>query len=105
MEIGWVRGHNGTEGNKKVDSEAKEATKGRTSMARNLPSFLTDETLPLSSSATKQASDVLLHRLWRSEWVASPRFSKLSLIDPSMPSYGFCKLTSKLSRAQASTLI
>ena len=34
-----------------------------------------------------------------------PRFSKLSHIDPSMPSYGFCKLVSKLSRAQASTLI
>ena len=105
LEIGWVRGHNGTEGNEKVDGEAKEATKGCTSTACNLPSFLTDETLPLSSSATKQASDTLLHGMWRSEWATSPRFSKLSRIDPSMPSNGFCKLASKLSRAQASTLI
>ena len=74
-------------------------------MACNLPSFLTDETLPLSSSATKQASDALLHGLWRSEWAMSPQFSKLSRIDPSMPSKGFRKLTSKLSRAQASILI
>ena len=34
MEIGWVRGHNGTEGNEKVDGEAKEAAKGCTSTAR-----------------------------------------------------------------------
>ena len=41
------------EGNEKVDSEAKEAAKGHTSTACNLPSFLTDEALPLSSSSTK----------------------------------------------------
>ena len=105
LEIGWVRGHNGTEGNEKVDGEAKEAAKGRMSTARNLHSFLTDKTLPLSSSATKQASDALLHGMWRSEWATSPRFSKLSRIDPSMPSNGFRKLASKFSRAQASTLI
>ena len=93
------------EGNEKVDGEAKEAAKGRTSTAHNLPSFLTDEILPLSSSATKQASNVLLHGMWRSKWATSPQFSKLSRIDLLMPSNGFCKLASKLSRAQASTLI
>ena len=105
MEIGWVRGHNGTEGNEKVDGKAKDAAKGRTSTARNLPSFLTDEILPLSLSATKQASNALLHGMWRSEWATSPLFSKLSHIDLLMPSNGFRKLASKLSRAQASTLI
>ena len=43
------RTYNGTEGNEKVDSEAREAAKGCTSMACNLPSFLTDKTLPAAS--------------------------------------------------------
>jgi len=105
LEIGWVRGHNGTEGNERVDGEAKEAAKGRTSLACNLPCFLATGALPLSTAAARQASNSLMHALWRKEWAGSPWHPRLSQIDPSMPSNGFRKLVSELSRAQTSILI
>ena len=43
--------HSGVEGNEKVDGEAKDAAKGRTSQEHNLPSFLTTGKLPVSMSA------------------------------------------------------
>ena len=36
LELGWVKGHSRVEGNERVDREAKEATKGRSSQTHSL---------------------------------------------------------------------
>ena len=54
LEIGWVRGHSGVEGNERVDKEAKLVVKGQSSWACSLPRFLVDNTFPLSVSVWKQ---------------------------------------------------
>ena len=72
MELGWVKGHSGVEGNEKVDLEAKEAARGRSSQARSLPIYLTKEDLPRSVAAQKQVYDATLLDRWRKEWTASP---------------------------------
>jgi len=57
LEIGWVKGHSGVEGNKRVDKEAKEAVKGHSSQPRNLQKILSAGPLPESLSARRQAFD------------------------------------------------
>ena len=54
LDVTWVWGHSGVEGNKRVNCEAKEAAKGRSSQKRNLPKFLTKAPLPKSISAQQQ---------------------------------------------------
>ena len=54
LELGWVKGHSGVEGNKRVNREAREATKGRSSRMHSLPSFLTKKDLPKSIMAQRQ---------------------------------------------------
>ena len=89
LEIGWVKGHSGVEGNERVDMEAKEASRGSTSRTRRLPAFLMDGALLRSLTAQFQAFDASLQDRWRGEWLASPRFGWISKIDPSLPSWGF----------------
>ena len=98
LEITWVKGHNGVEGNKKADAEAKLAAKGRTSWRCNLPAFLTEFDLPQSIAARRQAYNEVLDKTWGQEWVASPWFARLHQIDPTMPSNRFRKVTLELNR-------
>jgi ribonuclease HI len=105
LEIAWVKGHNEVEGNERVDREAKKAARGESSQARNLPSHLTTNPLPVSSTAMKQSYDAKLAAEWKEIWKASSRFPKLSKIDPELPSKGYKRLTAGLSRKQSSILI
>ena len=57
LELGWVKGHSGVEGNEWVDWEAKEATKGRSSWMCSLPSYLTEKDLLKSIMAQRQMYD------------------------------------------------
>ena len=57
LELGWVKGHSGVEGNKRVDQEAKEATKGRSSQTCSLLSYLTEKDLLKSITAQRQMYD------------------------------------------------
>ena len=95
--IEWVRGHSGTEGNEKVDAEAKLAAKGRSSRARCLPDFLSMGVLPKSISVRRQEYDARLKDTWAQAWAASPRYARAKGIDPSMPSKVFCKLVKGMS--------
>ena len=104
LEIGWVKGHSGVEGNEKADEEAKEAENGRMSQACNLPSFLTEGKLPKSISVQRQAFNVVMMERWKMEWKGSPHYARISCIDPALPSQRFRKLIKGLSRAQANIL-
>src|SRR6266481_8557687 len=57
LEIGWIKGHSGVEGNEKADQEAKKAAGGQASRVRMLLRFLMEEPLLLSTSALRQAFD------------------------------------------------
>ena len=54
LDVTWVRGHSGVKGNGRVDCEAKEVAKGRSSQKRNLLKFLTKAPLPKSISVQWQ---------------------------------------------------
>ena len=54
LEIAWVRGHSGKEGNKKVDVAAKEVARGKSSQVHNLPKFLAGRVLPKSIATQRQ---------------------------------------------------
>jgi len=42
---------------------------------------------------------------WKQEWMASPRYARISRIDSTMPSRGYRKMISKMSWAQASIIM
>jgi ribonuclease HI len=54
MQLHWISGHSGIEGNELVDVEAKKAAKGDSLEARALPPSLTDYVLGHSTAALKQ---------------------------------------------------
>jgi ribonuclease HI len=105
LDITWVRGHNGTEGNEKVDVAAKEAARGIGTQEGTLPDLLAGPPLPLSTSALRQTFSSELNNRWKEIWKRSPRHNRLSEIDPTMPSDGFRRLTRELNRAQTSIII
>ena len=105
LEISWVKGHSGVEGNEKVDWEVKDAAKGHTSQERNLPSFLTKGKLPVSMSDMQQAFDVQMLEEWKTKWALSPHHARLSRINPAMPSRGFQRLVVVFSSIQTSILV
>jgi hypothetical protein len=105
MELRWISGHSGVEGNELVDVEAKKASQGDSSEPNLLPPLLTEYHLGHSTAALKQTHLKMLKGIWRTRWLRSPRFSKLSKIDPSCPLSKFQKATAELTRAQTSVLI
>jgi hypothetical protein len=81
----WIKGHANVEGNESVDLEAKKVTERKPNKARNLPSWLSKDTLPLSISAVRQEHERKLKEDWKERWNKSLRYPKLSRIDSSMP--------------------
>ena len=104
LELAWIKGHSEAQGNSKADEEAKAAAEGNISQAQDLPEILWVKAHPVSSSAVQQAQATELKACWRMRWTDSPRFAKLSTINPSMPSNKFQRLIAGLNRAQASIL-
>lgn len=104
LRIVWISAHDDVEGNEAVDRAAKEAAQGATSDTNTLPLLLTD-TLGFSSSAVKQEYNETLKNQWTTTWKESPRYARVSLIDPSLPSRKFMANTAELTRAQTSVLV
>jgi hypothetical protein len=105
IELRWISGHSGVAGNELVDEEAKKASQGDSSEARLLPSFLTDYILGHSIAALKQAHLKKLQDVWRARWRVSPRYGKISKIDPSFPFTKYQKAAAKLTRSQTSVIV
>lgn len=68
----WTPGHEGIDGNKAADVEAKLAAQGESSPPRDLPPFLCKKALPISILATQQELKKKAKFRWLSEWLTSP---------------------------------
>jgi len=104
VELVWTPGHEGIDGNEKADEEAKRATQGESSLAKDLPAFLRRKPLPISISATRQLLKKKMKHRWQGEWSSSPRFACTKRFDNSLPSDDYLHIIDQLRRNQASTL-
>ena len=105
LTLRWTAGHVKIEGNELADEEAKLAAEGTSSDTKTLPKPL-KKALKHNKSVAKQCHNSKLKQAWNREWQKSPRAQRLKLIDPSLPSPKFLKLTSDpdISRKGASWL-
>jgi hypothetical protein len=84
---------------------SKDGGEGKIKKASNLPDYLKEDKLPLSTAAVKQEFEQKLRKRWKEKWEGSPRHAKVSRIDPSMPSNKCQHLIGGLKRSQASLVI
>jgi ribonuclease HI len=104
LDIHWVPGHADVLENEAIDIEAKAAAEGRSSQAKDLPTFLRKNPLPTSVSAKKQQHTAILRSRWNKEWLKSKRFHYIRKYNQTLPSPIYMKLTNQLTRQQISLL-
>jgi ribonuclease HI len=94
LTLRWVPGHSDVAANEAilVDGEAKKAAEGSTSRISRLPKYLRDVPLPISTAAMKQRHTKQLQDGWKARWKESPRFTKISAIDPCYDAFYFFNL-------------
>lgn len=103
LEIRWIPGHEGVEGNETADEAAKEAAGGETSAKHTLPKSL-QQKLPANVAAIKQTQNTKIKATARKMWKLSRRARKAEKLGLDLPSDKYLKLVNKLDRWQASLL-
>jgi len=103
MLIRWTPGHRDITGNEAADMAARKATEGDTSAEHQLPKYLRNG-LPDSRSAVQQAFNAKLKRLAAKVWERSPRYQRMNLMVPGLPSASYFNSIAKLPRKHTSII-
>lgn len=103
IELNWIAGHMGSQGNDAADELAKQAAESGSSRTYSLPALLR-RPLPISLLATKQHIDKTTRIHTKSWWKRSKRFKRINRVDRSLPSGNYIKATSELNHRQTSIL-
>jgi len=100
----WVAGHANIPGNEVADHQAKLTACEGSSPTEELPPSLRRQ-VPASVEAIKSQYLQKLRKEWKNLWNTSPRKGKLEAVDDSFPFDRHRKISSSLTRAQASLLV
>jgi RNase H len=103
LELAWVPGHEGVEGNERADEEAKKAAEGECSHERDLPTFL-KKGLKTSISARKGVARKGLRNRWDDQWAKSTRSEKIKRIDEHFDRNSFMKLVRGRNKRAAAVI-
>jgi hypothetical protein len=88
LTIRWTAGHEGIEGNKATDEEAKRAAEGTSLDKCSLPQYLRKHLL-INPAAAKSVHYKKLKGKWKTKWRSSERGQKAVRINMSTPSKKF----------------
>lgn len=104
VEIHWIPGHQGVEGNEQADEEAKKAAGGDGTDERELPMELR-EGLPFNVLSERATFAERIKKRWQDMWRRSPRYAKLNRVDPSAKPTTFQKLTKGFGKIHTSIIV
>jgi len=107
VNVRWISGHDGVEGNEVADREAKKAAEDHrnNSARKRLPPYLRKGVLPSSISALRQAQRQESFERWARTWKLSPRYERITSIDPKILTGSFLSLVKHLPKRHISLML
>jgi hypothetical protein len=109
VKVQWILGHDGVEGNKKADIEAKKAVSSQreNSATHRLPPYLQKGILPSSIPVLKQAQWQESNDRWGRFWSKSPHYKCTIHVDPLLTaaSKSFTSLVQHLLKCHISLML